>query len=328
MPPAKPETAFMPLGDHLEELRKRLLLAVGGLLPLFCVALAFGKPLLGFLLGPPRAALRAAGQHDNFTALGPLETLGAYLKVSTIAAVVVGTPWFLYQLWKFVQPGLYRHERRYVYFLLPMSALLTFTGVVFLYRIILPIMLTWLVAFGSDIGASTPDTTPVPAGITLPSVPVLDADPPIESLQPGNEWVNKTLLERRVCVSVADGKAEIFSMPLRKDTLIVQQFSVEKYVSLLFTLTLAFAVVFQAPVVVLLLGWVGLIDQKFLSTYRRHAILACLVIAAFISPGDPTSLVLMWLPLIALYELGGFLLRVFPAHRVAGPRDTAGEGEG
>ncbi|MCC6950251.1 MAG: twin-arginine translocase subunit TatC [Phycisphaerales bacterium] len=329
MPLRNTESTHMPLGDHLEELRRRVLWALAGLVPVFCIALAFGKPLMTYLIEPARQALREAGQPDTLTALGPLEVLGAYLKVSTIAAVIVGTPWVLYQLWRFVAPGLYKHERRYVYFLLPLSALLTAASVCFLYLVILPIMLTWLVGFGADIGATPPAVAPLAEGVSLSTVTILDRDPPVEALKPGMAWVNSSLHEWRVCTGVNEGAVSILSQPLRKDTVIFQQFSIEKYVSLLFTLTIAFAAIFQAPVVVLLLGWVGLIDNAFLSKFRRHAVLGCLVIAAFISPGDPTSLVLMWLPLIALYELGGVLLRVFPASRVRGATDPdATEGEG
>jgi sec-independent protein translocase protein TatC len=327
MPPPESESVHMPLGDHLEELRRRLLWALLGLLPIFCIALAFGKELLGLVLDPAKAALRGAGQSDNFVALSPLEVLGSYLMVSMIAAVVVGTPWVLYQLWRFVAPGLYRHERRYVYVLLPLSASLTLASIAFLYAVILPVMLIWLVGFGVQVGGRANEVAPLPEGITLAHVPVLAADPPPEVLKPGDEWINSTLMERRVCVAVAEGRADVLASMLRRDSLIVQQFSVEKYVSLFFTLALAFALVFQAPVAVLLLGWVGIVDHEFLGKYRRHAILACLVIAAFISPGDPASLALMWIPLVALYELGGLLLRWLPASRVGGPADDGG-GEG
>lgn len=318
----------MSLGDHLEELRARLLYALLGLMPIFGVSLMFGKSILAFLLRPAERALLAAGQPDEFLGLGPLEVLGAYLKVSVVITVVLGTPWVLYQLWKFVAPGLYMHERRYVYFLLPLSAVLTVSGVYFLYRVILPVMLAWLIAFGTDIGARGRETADLPKDVTLRSVPVLAADPPAKDLKVGDEWVNTSLLQRRVCVGVRDGVPDILAENLRKESPIVQQFSIEKYVSLLFTLTLAFAGIFQVPVVVLLLGWVGLIDHTFVRTYRKHAILACAVVAALISPGDPASLVLLWAPLVVLWELGGVLLRLFPAHKVAGPRPELLEGEG
>ncbi len=318
----------MPLGAHLEELRARVIRAVLGLVPIFVISLLFGERLLQFLIRPALHALREAGQPDNLQGLGPLDTFGAYMKVSLIVAAVVGSPWLLYQLWKFVSPGLHMHERRFVYFLLPLSALLTMAGVVFLYLVILPMMLNWLVTFGTGVGQSRPDTQPLPPGVTLAHVPVLAADP--TSPQVGDEWVNSTLHSRRVCIAILpDGKPDVLSATLHRDATIIQQFSIASYIGLLFTLTLAFAAAFQAPVVVLLLGWVGIINQKFLKKYRRYAIFTCGVVAALITPGDPASMIMMWIPLFLLYELGGVLLRIFPARRVAGPRpadDGAGEG--
>ena len=82
-------------------------------------------------------------------------------------------------------------------------------------------------------------------------------------------------------------------------------------------LALAFAGGFQTPVIVLLLGWSGIIDRAFLRKYRKHALLVTAVIAAFMTPGDPTTMFLLWVPLYVLYELGGVLLGLFPARNVA-----------
>jgi Sec-independent protein secretion pathway component TatC len=324
--------ASMPLTGHLDELRIRLMWAIGGLVPLLLVCLWFGERLLLLVTQPAKEALRDAGQPAALLGLGPLEVFGAYMKLSLIATVVLGSPWLMFQLWRFVSPGLHRHERRFVYFLLPLSAVLTAAGVFLLYRFILPVMLSWLVTFGTGIGHGGPATAPAPEGLTFPAAPVLDADPVAPKV--GEQWVNTRLMALRVCVAVAkDGTPDVRSLTLHKDAGIVQQFSVEKYVSLLLTMTLAFAAAFQAPIVTLLLGWVGLIDQKFIAKFRRHAVFVCAIVAAFITPGDPASMIMMWVPLVLLYELGGILLRLFPASRVAGkierpPEDDDGAGEG
>ncbi|MDX2131081.1 MAG: twin-arginine translocase subunit TatC [Planctomycetota bacterium] len=326
MPAQKANQSHMPLGDHLEELRRRLIWALAGLLPIAMVALGFGSYLLAFLVEPAKSALRDAGQPDMLIGTGPLETFATYMKVSLIAAVIVGSPWIIYQLWRFVAPGLHRHEKRFVYFLLPLSALLTATGLVFLFRIILPVMLGWLVGFGATIGAATASSAAVGADVVVPSVPLLEADPTDPA--PGALWFNRTLMELRICVGTPEER-EIRAVSMHRQSGIVQQYRVSEYVSLLLTLTLAFAAAFQAPVIVLLLGWVGLIDQAFIAKYRRHAVLICAVLAAVLMPGDPLSMILMWIPLMLLYELGGVLLRIFPAARVAGPApsdDGAGEG--
>src|SRR5262245_32464293 len=84
----------MPLGEHLEELRTRLIHGLLGLVPIVVIALIFGGELLGFLIKP---AQKAVG--GSLIALGPLETFGTYMKVSFIAALIIGSPWLLYQLW-------------------------------------------------------------------------------------------------------------------------------------------------------------------------------------------------------------------------------------
>jgi len=329
MPDRDPDDlGHMPLTAHLDELRTRLARALLGLVPLMLVCLYFGEKLLLVLTEPAREALRAAGQPATLLGLGPLEVFGAYMKVSLIAAIVIGSPWIMYQIWRFVSPGLHQHEKRFVYFLLPLSAVLTAAGVVLLYRFILPVTLSWLVTFGTGIGHMHPAQAALPADVTLPSLPILDADPPAPTV--GQTWINRTLQKQRVCVGEFEGKPDVLSIELHRDAGIIQHFSVEKYVSMLLTLTLAFSLAFQAPIVTLLLGWVGIIDQKFLKKYRRYAVFVCAIIAALITPGDPASMIMMWIPLLLLYELGGLLLRFFPASRVAGKLavtdDGAGEG--
>ncbi len=306
----------MPLGDHLEELRKRLIRALIGLVPILLTALIFGQPLLGFLLKPLRQALLDAGQTPIPQATEVLETFGAYMKVSLIAAIMVGSPWLLYQVWLFVKPGLYDREKRFVYFLIPCSVVLTTGGLVFLFRVVMPILLAFFLEFGSQIGVEKPRLVDVPEGVTLPLVTVLDGDPKDPAV--GAEWINRTLSERRVCIGVeADGTPRILSSPLQKTAGIRQDYRVSAYVSLLLSTSLGFAIAFQTPIVVLLLGWAGMIDQAFLSKYRKHAFFACALVSACLMPGDVPSMILMWGPLYGLYELGGLLLRFFPAKRIA-----------
>jgi len=310
----------MPLGSHLEELRTRVMYSIFGLAPIVAVGLIFGKEILAFLLRPLFNALEGAGLGSP-QATGPLETFSAYIKVSLIAAVVVGGPWLFYQLWLFVSPGLFRRERRFIYFLLPLSFVLTVSGVSFLYRFVMPAMLSFFLAFGNDIGVRTVVETPVPEGIVVPTMPVLDGDPPAETIKPGMYWMNRALHEARYCVEVVGTTPIIYGSPIHKETGIRQDYRVTEYMNLLLSLLLAFAVSFQTPVVVLLLGWVGLITQAFLRKYRKHALLVTAVVAGMLTPGDIGSMIMLWVPLFILYELGGLLLRIFPASRIAGKEE-------
>lgn len=309
------DEATMPLGDHLDELRKRLLWAAVGLVPIVVITLAFGETILQFLTDPVRKALKGAGFRGDLIVTGPLETFGQYMWVSMVAALLIGLPWVLYQLWLFVAPGLFDREKRFVYVLLPLSTILMVSSFVFLFRVILPVVLAFFVSFGTDIGAQVPTVTTMPEGLVLPTVPILEGDPPAPTL--GQMWINRPLREVRYCVDVKEGVPLLLGHPLVKEVGISQEYRVAEYVKLLTNLALAFAAGFQTPVVVLLLGWSGIIDRAFLKKYRKHALLVTAVVAAFMTPGDPTTMFLLWVPLYVLYELGGVLLSIFPARNVA-----------
>lgn len=305
----------MPLGDHLDELRRRLIIGLLGLVPLVAISLTFGTQILEFLTAPAQDALRAANQPARLQALGPIEVFSAYLKISLISAVVVGAPWLLYQFWCFVAPGLYERERRFVYVLLPLSSLLTILGALFLYRVVMPLLLVFLIGFGTSIGAATPRREPLPANVTLLQLPILDADP-IDPL-PGQAWVNTRLSELRVATARPGEDPVIYSVDLAASAGISQHYRLSEYIGLFATLCLAFVVAFQTPVVVLLLGWSGFVKREVFIKYRRHAVLTCAIAAALLSPGDPPSLFAIMIVLYLLYELGVFLLKIIPAQRVA-----------
>ncbi len=307
----------MPLGEHLEELRKRLVYALYGLVPIAIVALAFGKQLLNFLLRPLFLSLDRAG-NGSAQATGPLETFGAYIKVSLIAALIVGGPWLLWQLWRFVAPGLFDREKRFIYVLLPLSVVLTTIGVTFLYQVVMPLMLAFFLQFGADIGVRTATSAPLPANIALPTVAVLANDPPASELRPGMYWLNTSLHQLRFCTAINDNAPVIYCQTLGKDSSIRQDYRITEYIGLLLSLMLAFAVSFQTPVIVLLLGWAGIVNTEFLSKYRKYALFATSIVAALLTPGDVASMIMLWIPLYLLYELGGLLLRILPARRVAG----------
>lgn len=313
---AAKDASIMPLGEHLEELRKRLIWALVGILPISVVCLYLGEPLLDFLIAPVQDALSNKGLPRMMQVTGPLELFSAYISVSLIATAILGAPWILSQLWMFIAPGLYERERRFVYILLPLSGILTVTGMVFLFRVIMPLILAFVVTFGSDIGLRPRQVAPLPEGAHLGSVLVLRGDPP--SPKAGEEWIDMNTNERRVCVNVTpEGVAEIMSSPLFKSTGVAQQYRVSQYLDLLTTLTIAFAAGFQTPVIVLVLGWAGLVTPVFLRKYRKHAVLVTSIVAAAATPGDPSSMIALWVPLMLLYELGIILLRLFPAHRVS-----------
>lgn len=337
--PAQPRRLIDPrtmsFGEHLEELRRRLILALVGIAPIFVLAMYFGGLLLGLLLDPARAQLRAAGQPATLQVTGPLETIGAYLRVALVVTIMLGLPWVIWQAWLFVSPGLYEHEKRFARLLIPMSALLSLLGIAFLYFVMLPAMLLFLIRFGAGVGQPEVATAPVPAGIVLPQgLPALDADPVDPA--PRSVWYNLALHEFRYAVPSADGTttAEIRGTAMSRTAGIAQQYRVSEYTSLVLFMGLAFALGFQTPVVVLLAGWVGLVDRAFLAKNRKYALFICAVAAAVLTPSpDPFSMLALAVPLYLLYELGMLLLKVLPASRVArglnGPtREPPSAGDG
>lgn len=89
----------------------------------------------------------------------------------------------------------------------------------------------------------------------------------------------------------------------RVSELVLNQISLKSYISTVTTITLACGIIFQLPIVVYFLSKVGLVTPQLMRTYRRHAIIAVLILAAIITPPDITSQVLVAVPLVFLYEI-------------------------
>ncbi len=312
----------MGLGEHLEELRKRLIHALFGLLPIVLTSLIFADQLIELITRPLRESLAATGQSESLIETQVLESFGSYFKLSIIVAGAVGAPWIIYQAWRFVAPGLYAHERRFAYVLAPLSVVLTIAGLMMMYFVMLPVGLKWLVGFGQNLAPQTYATAPLPPGVSMPEPTlVLTDDPPAEVVKPGHMWINTRHHALRVAFPTPEGGVEVRGTALIKPSLITPQYRVKDYLDLFFGLSLAFAISFQLPVAVLLLGWAGIISPAWLGKYRRHALVVCAVVGAILTPTpDPLSMILLVIPLYLLYELGVILLRVLPASRVAGKR--------
>jgi sec-independent protein translocase protein TatC len=144
------ELKSMSLGDHLEELRARLILALVGLAVGLVVALFFGNAFLDLLLVPFKNAMIAAQAEPKLQALKVTETFTVFLKASFVLAVLITCPWIIYQFWAFVSAGLYKHERRFVYAVVPFCTILFVTGVVFFLFVVAPLALKFFLRF--DVG--------------------------------------------------------------------------------------------------------------------------------------------------------------------------------
>jgi sec-independent protein translocase protein TatC len=134
--------------EHLAELRKRIGRAVLGVALLSFVAFGVADALLELIRGPMVDALRAARPGDpnaHFIVQSAAEYLVCQMKAALVVGCFLGSPWVLYQVWLFVAPGLYDHEKRYVGGFVWAGAFFFVAGGVFCYFVVMPSMITYLV---------------------------------------------------------------------------------------------------------------------------------------------------------------------------------------
>lgn len=136
----------MTLTDHLTELRKRIVYSLYALLVFTAVAYDYSKELFDFIRKPIEKYLPAGGL--VYTA--PMDKFVAHFKLAIVAGVIGSCPFWLYQLWKFVAPGLYKNERKYMTSFISIGSFLFFSGVCFSYYVALPMTFDFLFSFGGD----------------------------------------------------------------------------------------------------------------------------------------------------------------------------------
>jgi sec-independent protein translocase protein TatC len=323
MPPrtaSHPDEFTMSFGDHLEELRHRIILGFLPLVPVALIAYFFSNTLIGWLLLPLYGAYAANDLPARVQTLTPTEALVTQIKLSVIAAVIVGGPWLIWQLWLFVRPGLYHHERRFVNFLIPGSAVLTLAGVALMYFVMLPLMLVVLVAITNGMRvperpSPARDARVDPVMASLETVPIRAAAP--VDPRPGDAWLLWPALELHVAVAGASDAVDVVHVPRPGPGIVASDYRLSEYISFVLVLALAVAIAFQMPLVITLLGWLGLASPQWLKARRKYALFVCGVIAAIITPPDVISMLVLLGPLYGLYELGILLLRIAPARAVA-----------
>ncbi|MDQ4147195.1 MAG: twin-arginine translocase subunit TatC, partial [Pseudomonadota bacterium] len=137
-PEAQKEESFI---SHLVELRRRIFLAVLGVGAVFLCLVPFANPIYSYLAGPLTRQLPAGNSMIAIDVASPFLTP---FKLVLLLAVIISAPWILYQLWAFVTPGLYRHERRLVLPVLISSTALFYAGMAFAYYVMLPLAFHFL----------------------------------------------------------------------------------------------------------------------------------------------------------------------------------------
>ena len=319
------KAARMSFGEHLEELRTRLIRALVGLVVGTIISLIFARDVLEILYKPLLTVLYAHGQRPSLMAMDPSAPFMAFLKMGVLCGLILSLPWMAYQGWMFVSAGLHKHERRFAGLFGPTSAGLFAAGVLFMYFIVLPIVLNFFVGFnerfslpelggggltdlllGGSAGATTQPAEASPPLEDWFQVPLVAEDP--TEPPPGTIWVNT--MERRLNVQTAD---ELWTISLEKSRaggVVRSEIGLKFYISFVLTLALAFGIAFELPVAVVFLAMTGIVTTAAMARSRRYVIFSIFIATAILTPPDVISQILLALPMIALFEGGLLVARV------------------
>lgn len=226
------------LFSHLIELRSRLLKAVSAVLLVLLALIPFANRLYTELAAPLVSRLPQGAHLIATEVASPFVTP---LKLAFYTALFIAMPVVVYQLWAFVSPGLYRHEKRLARPLLVAALLLFYTGCAFAYFLVLPAAFRFLTAV-------------TPQGVEMMT-------------------------------------------------------DITHYLDFVMLMFFAFGLCFEVPVAVVILAAIGAVSLEQLRNGRRYAIVGAFAIAAFITPPDITSMIMLAIPMCLLYELGVLAVR-------------------
>ena len=133
--------------DHLDELRRRIMWALGSVVVGFGIAIAFYQQLFNFVIGPMQAML-PKGQTLIFTE--PTEAMMIYIKIAVIAGILIASPAVMTQVWLFVAPGLYSHEKKMAIPFVLVSSIFFIGGAAFAHYYVFPLTFKFFSSFSSD----------------------------------------------------------------------------------------------------------------------------------------------------------------------------------
>ncbi|HSF39479.1 MAG TPA: twin-arginine translocase subunit TatC [Thermoanaerobaculia bacterium] len=252
--PTSEELARMSLFDHLDELRKRIMYSLVGLVVTFVPCWLYVEEIFDFL---ERPILKLLPEGQKLAFLGVTDPFILYFKVAALAAVFLGSPFLLYQVWNFVAPGLYRKEKLYALPFVFFATMFFLAGGAFAYYIAFPFAVEFLLGMGQHFQAVI---------------------------------------------------------------------TIERYFGFLLTVILGLGLMFELPILILLLAIIGVVTPQFLVKYFRHAVVIIFIIAAIITPTpDVINLCLFAVPAILLYLLG--TAAAFVVYRMRKKKEAEAEAE-
>ncbi len=144
----------MTFVQHLVELRNILLHSVVAILVIFMGIFPFANEVYGFIAAP---IINVLPKDTNIIAIGVISPFLTPLKMALIIAVYLAMPYLLYQIWSFVAPALYKHEKQMILPLVVSSTILFYTGLLFSFYVVFPIIFGFLSSVGPNIVDFTPD---------------------------------------------------------------------------------------------------------------------------------------------------------------------------
>jgi len=288
----------MSFGDHLMDLRARIIKSIYGLAIGFVICLFFGKYILSFLSMPVMVAMIANDMDPQLKTLSGPEAFITYIKIALICGIFLSSPWIFYHLWGFIAAGLYPKEKKYVNTFVPFSAALFVLGGVFFILVVAPISFNFFINFTAGFDAPQVEKNPITSFM-------------LEVLAPDYKPDTKNG-DKNTGDSQSDDSE---SVSARKKTFIEQEFKLKEYVSLIAVLSLAFGLAFQTPLAVFLLGRLSIVSLHAFQSVRKYVFFSIVILSALMTPPDVVSQIALSLPMYLLYEVGILLLRFWPKQR-------------